>query len=88
VTRRGGEPTLLARIHGLLGPAEAGGAPVAHLHEDQDPTIAHHEIDLAEAAAVVAPDQAQTLAGEKVGGKALLVPADRAPISGPGRGYA
>src|SRR5262245_35843852 len=43
--------------HGIDAVAEAAGAPIAHLDEDDGIALAHDEIDLAVAAGVVACDE-------------------------------
>ena len=78
----GDKPPLFSVVHGFGRTAEAAGAPEANLHEDETSPVAHDEVDFAETTPMIAPDQAQPLPAEEIGGEALLVTADIPSIGG------
>lgn len=55
------QASLFAPVHARKRPSKVGVAAQPHLHENQGAGIAHHEVDLATPAAVVASDQLQAL---------------------------
>lgn len=86
---RGSRQTLLlTSIDRLGGRSEAVRASVSDLDEDQGRAVAHHQVDLAEAATVIARDGLQTPAFQIVLGEPLLGVADTSGsgclIGGPG----
>lgn len=55
----GAQAGALARVDGLSRQAEVGTGAEADFDENRHHTILHHEIDLAERAAVVAPEHSE-----------------------------
>lgn len=67
---------LLAHVNAGRGATEIPPPPVADLHEDQLPGIAHDEVEFAESAAVIGLDVFETLVN-KVSQRQLFRPAAR-----------